>query len=191
MRIGFIGSHSTGKTSVAEMIKKDVFVGKDFIFVPSSARKVAASGLYVNRAADRESQVLTTLARVVDEQRAYEENPDKHILSDRTPLDSLAYTRYQIEKVWPDDPSMPFFWDYNRKFVEQAMSHYDILFYFPVGAFALTRDGLREDDEKYRSDIDDIMLDLMSAMNVNAIDVPDGPVSHRARFVYEKISKVV
>jgi predicted ATPase len=179
MRIGFTGSHSTGKTSVAKTIADE---NPFWAFVPSTARKVADAGLGVNREADHLSQMITTLSRFVDESRAHE-GGFGYTVSDRTPLDSLAYTRYQMDNVWTGNELNDFYWDYSKKFVIEAMKVYDHVFYFPVGAFALTLDGLRENDESYRSDIDAIIRALLIELNIDAIIVPDGTVEERTDFV--------
>jgi predicted ATPase len=182
MRVGFTGSHSTGKTSVARLVAEQ---NPFWAFVPSTARKVADAGLGVNREADHMSQVLTTLSRFVDESRAHEEGWG-FTVSDRTPLDSLAYTKYQIDNVWIGNELNSFYWDYSKKFVIEAMKVYDRVFYFPVGSFALTLDGLRENDEKYRSDIDAIIKELIVELAIPVSIVPDGSVEERTRFVLEK-----
>lgn len=184
MRIGFIGSHSTGKTSVAQLIDSR---HDNVIYVPSASRKVLADGMPLNRQADEVSQILTTVARIVDEQIAVEENPDKITLSDRTPLDSLAYTKYQIDRVWGG--AHEFYWNYSEKFVKAAMLKYDLVFYFPVGRFALTPDGVRDLDEAYRTSIDEIVVQLLSTTKLNNDYVPmiDGSVEERAAFVEDTI----
>lgn len=182
MRLGFTGSHSTGKTSVAELFADQ---NRFYTFVPSTARKVAAAGLGVNRQADHLSQVITTISRFVDESRAHEEGYG-YTVSDRTPLDSLAYTLYQIKNVWGESDFNDFYWDYSKKFVMETMRSYDKIFYYPVGAFALTQDGLRENDEKYRSDIDAIIKELLIELDIPACVMPDGTVQERADFVLRK-----
>lgn len=186
MRIGFIGSHSTGKTSVAKYITE---LDTRWTFVPSTARKVAAAGLGVNRQADHMSQILTTLSRFVDESRAFEISGWS--MSDRTPLDSLAYTKYQIENVWTGDDLNDFYWDYSKKFVAETMKHYDVVFYFPVDAFAMTMDGLREDDEKYRLDIDGIIVELINDLGVKVLTVPNGTIEERSLYVLENIDAAI
>jgi nicotinamide riboside kinase len=186
MRIGFIGSHSTGKTSVALRLAEE---HRNILYVPSASRKVLADGMPLNRQADEVSQILTTLARVVDEQSAYEENADKIILSDRTPLDSLAYTKYQIDAVWGGEHK--FYWDYSEKFVKSAMLNYDLVFYFPVGQFALTPDGVRDTDEYYRERIDEIIEDLLGETELlnPYITMIDGSVAERTEFVKQQIRR--
>lgn len=185
MRIGFIGSHSTGKTSVALRVND---LMNNVLYVPSASRKVLAAGGKLNREATKESQILTTVARVVDEQSAYESNAGKIILSDRTPLDSLAYTKYSLDNIWGEDE---FYWNYSDKFVRSAMLNYDLVFYFPVGRFAITPDGVRDPDEGYRTAIDEIILELLPNVDLlyPYIDMIDGSVAERADFVIKKIQE--
>jgi hypothetical protein len=50
----------------------------------------------------------------------------------------------------------------------------------------LTEDGLRENDEQYRSDIDDIIRQLIVELAIPAQIVPDGTVQERTDFVLRK-----
>ncbi len=186
MRIGFMGTHSTGKTATAEKLA----TYGDFVFVPSSARRVAASGGKVNRQADRESQILTTLARAVDLEKAYQDSPGKIILSDRTPLDSLAYTKYQADYIWDSDDLSDFYWTYSSKFVYQAMRSFDRLFFFSAASLSLIEDGLREKDDLYRQQIEKILADLIvddEWIASKVVVVPAGTIEWRADYIYGKI----
>jgi hypothetical protein len=183
MRIGFIGSHRVGKTSVAEFITRNELIGEDFVFIPGSTRKIQAAGFEVNEAMNPVGQILTTLARFVDETRAVEENPDKHTITDRTPLCSLAYTKYQIDNVWEHSPEVDFYWEYSRKFVQQSMKDYDSLFYFSSGAFEIA-DPV---DAKYRFEIDDLIISMLTEFGIGVEIVPSGAVRDRAKFVYDRI----
>lgn len=183
MRIGFVGSHRVGKTSVAEYICGNDLVGEDFVFIPGSTRKIQAAGFEVNDAINPVGQILTILARFVDETRAVEENPDKHTITDRTPLCSLAYTKYQIDNVWDASPEVDFYWEYSRKFVQQSMKDYDKLFYFSSGAFEIAD----QRDAQYRFEIDQLIIDMITEFGIGVEIVPPGSVRDRAKFVYDRI----
>lgn len=186
MKVGFVGTHSTGKTATAEALQTN----DNVVFVPSSARKVYASKGKLNRDADRESQILTTLARSVDVERAWAENPDKIVVSDRTPLDSLAYTKYQMDHVWPDHELDEFYWTYSEKFVKSSMEKFDLLFFFHSSSIPLIGDGVRELDDNYRIAIETMLIDMITSdPNIarKIVVAPAGTIEQRANFIYDRI----
>ncbi len=182
MRIGFTGSHGTGKTSVAKALCNE---WTEYYFVPSSARQMASAGFRVNRDADPLSQLLTTVSRIADEDKA--SNEKLYTVSDRTPLDSLAYTVYQSENVWSEVGRAYF--DVTCRLIQNHMSKYDAVFYFPV-CWEPKSDGLRDSDPKYQIDIDKLVQKYLTAMRINHFVVPNAPVSQRVLFVQQTIKSL-
>lgn len=161
MKIGFTGSQGTGKTTLAKYMLKDKAF-KDYSFVPSTARIAEAEGFKVNRDADPLSQLLTTVGRVTAEYAV--DKMGLNTISDRTPLDSLAYTTYQFNNVWTDFNSK-YYWQVSYDLVEKYMSEYDVIFYFPP-YWEPKGDGLRDTDPQYQEDIDVLIATFLASMNV-------------------------
>lgn len=182
MRIGFTGSQGTGKTCVAKRYAEE----KGIYFVPSSARRVAAAGFKVNEQADELSQLLTTVLRITDEEKAQRLYPAT--ISDRTPLDSLAYTWYQISHKWVyNEPRTTLYWETTGAIVENHMRKYDKVFYFPV-LWEPKGDGIRNTDRQYQVEIDRIILDFLREFKVPHVEMPNTTVSQRVLFVDEAFS---
>lgn len=180
MRIGFTGSQGTGKTSVAKALVKK---WPDYHFVPSSARRAAESGYKVNRDADPLSQLVTTAARVADEDYAARIN--QNTVSDRTPLDSLAYTMYQQRYIWKDMTAENYYMQTSAKFVSGHMHKYDAIYYFPV--YWLPKvDDVRDGDRFYQEDIDDIIRGLLAEFKIHYVTMPEASVSERVDFISGK-----
>ena len=164
MRIGFTGSQGSGKTTLAELVAEQ-FDG--VTFVPSTARVALQQGYKINTEADPISQLLTTVSRI-----AAEYNARGHIiLSDRTPLDSLAYTCYQYDKVWSEEEKTGFYLDTSFAVVEQAMERYDHIFYFPP-YFAPAADGVRSVNTDYQIRIDGYIRKLIKKFDLPVHEVP-------------------
>ncbi len=68
-RIGFTGAHGCGKTSVVNELKTYMAFEKH-IAIPSTARAASAAGYGINKQADRLSQYLLMMARIVAEENA-------------------------------------------------------------------------------------------------------------------------
>ena len=150
MRIGFTGAQGTGKTTLLRAIEK---ADLGFTVVPSTAREAIKAGFSLNRDADPLSQLVTTVSRVALEDNLY--RITGKTLSDRTPLDSLAYTLYQLTFVWEKRES-DYYWNISQGLVLEHMHKYDHIFYFPP-YFAPKNDGVRDDDVLYQKTIDGII----------------------------------
>jgi len=147
MKIGFTGAHGTGKTMTAQALKA---TGKfdDFYFPPSSARLLFGDG--INTSATPLSQILITMDRTNN--IAGHQN----VITDRTAIDSWAYTEYQMITVWSPDEVPTGYAAITNQYVDRAMNDIDLLVYFPP--FWLPKDdGIRLTDRNYQRNIDDLI----------------------------------
>jgi hypothetical protein len=174
MKIGFIGSHGTGKTSTAEVLSEMTSIP----FLGSTARTASALRLPVNQEASPMSQMLVTVSRA----NQVLGNWGQDIITDRTPLDSHAYTTYQADYVWAAIDAMPWYLEQSRTLVANAMLHYNFLFYFPI-LWELSADDVRKDDLLYQRAIDDRLIVLMREMQLPVITMPEGTSVERAHFI--------
>lgn len=148
MRIGFTGSQGVGKTTVSELMRADQRFD-DYFFPVSSARLLISSG--INTEATPLNQLLIMLHRVNNIQAS------PNVVSDRTAIDSWAYSQYQSEHVWNKDEVPPGYEEITRRFVELAMRDIDLLVYFPV--FWLPEyDGVRSPVLNYQTEIDKYII---------------------------------
>jgi len=177
MLIGFIGSHGTGKTTTAKVVAS-LMDGKPLL---SSSREVNASGLPINKEATRLTQLMITVARA-NQAHTYGSRPGLWV-ADRTPFDSVAYTRYQMDNVWDHDAALDMiYWNYSMDLALGSLKEYDRLFYFPPLP-VLEDDGVRLGDRDYQMIIDDRLRSLLRQIGVGEINVPDGTVLERAHFI--------
>jgi len=185
MKIGFMGSQGTGKTSVANALEKDKDVkARDWRFVPSTARVALSAGHAVNKDAQPLDQILTTLSRIVAE---YYKSSDAHsTFSDRTPLDSLAYTAYQMNNMWKNNEATKFYWDISCGIVLKHMKEYDKLFYFPV-YWDPEDDGVRDPDVDYQKQIEYLLHSFIEAYDIPVVTMRNESVEARVQFIKESI----
>jgi hypothetical protein len=181
LRIGFTGAQGTGKTTVLKQIEK---AKTGLTVVPSTARAASAAGFSVNRDADPLAQLVTTVGRIATEDRLYRETG--HTVSDRTPLDSLAYTTYQYVNEWSRREKNDYYWEVSRDIVMEHMHKYDHIFYFPV-FWAPKGDGLRDTDLGYQSDIDGYIQQYLKILNKDYWIMPNATAAERLTFFVEKI----
>jgi len=178
VRIGFTGAQGTGKTSLLKRIDK---ADMGYTTVPSTARLAHAAGYKLNREADPISQLITTVSRVSIEDKIY--RATRQIISDRTPIDSLAYTSYQMLRHWKmDEEEMEFYWGVSEELVFEHMLKYDYVFYFPI-YFPPKNDGVRDGDADYQKDIDVLIKMFLKKSNTPFATIPKGTTDERFSFL--------
>jgi GTPase SAR1 family protein len=180
MRIGFIGTQGTGKTSMAQaLMETEYFKDNGFIFSPSSSRRLAGR-LGINKSASPFSQLAITVARVGDEDKA--SNGGKiNTVSDRTPLDSLAYTKYQYDHVWKaGDPEAETCLEVSKGLVERSMRDYDVIAYFPNFGWPEVDDGVRPQGAEYQNEIAFNCQSYLAQFGIRPYLVANEPVDKRA-----------
>lgn len=180
------GAHGTGKTSMAEaMLAHPAF--EDFFLVPSSARQIKAYGYPINREASELSQTLVPILRMLDEHEATIQNHAHSLgmISDRTPLDSLAYTYYQNEYVWE---SGDFIENVARRISDMYMPSYHYVLYFPIYWTNLKDDGVRDPNELYRDMIDRYVLAALEVLDRPFITVPNVSPEERAQWFVDYVA---
>lgn len=182
IKIGMMGAHGTGKTSMAEaMVNSPAF--SLFSLVPSTARQIKTYGYPINREATELSQILVPLLRIVDESEAFTNGHNRMykqgIISDRTLVDSLAYTMYQNAHVWEGGDLVE---HVTFRLTQMYMQTYTVLLYFPI-YWGSVDDGVRDPDEKYRRAIDANIKTILELLGVEYLTVPDVSPELRASWL--------
>jgi predicted ATPase len=178
VRIGFTGSQGTGKTTLAEnSVDKIRLLKGDWKTVPSTARAAREAGYSINRDADPLSQILTTVARINAENKLADSGFS--VLSDRTPIDSLAYTSYSFNNIWKN--SNKFYWQQSADLASHHMKSYDAVFYFPV-YWGPDADGVRDTDPHWQIEIDHMIIALLEDFGIYSIVVPNLSIEDRVEW---------
>jgi hypothetical protein len=165
------------------MIESDGSLG-EIVRTISPARMALSLGLDVNRSADPFSQAMTMIANINKE---YMVDPAADIvISERTPIDSLAYTFYQLREVWKhlDVDFAEWYWNQLLILGTGSMDIYDHIFYFPA-YFAPVGDGVRDNDREYQLDIDLLIKKLLDENDLEVHIVPDVDSEHRLEWFKE------
>ena len=181
MKIGFMGSAGTGKTTLMNAcLKHPIF--DEYSAQLSIARTVAAYDLPVNDKATPYSQLLLTVARCNMDLT----NLNKNLISDRTPLDSLAYTMYSRASIWEHTIASGFYWEQSYTLVQHCMKAYDLLVYFPI-FWKVVADDVRIDDPVYQKEIDTNMKIIVNDMGLKVYPIINGNIQQRVHWLADMI----
>lgn len=170
MKIALIGTHGTGKTTLAyELTAELKKMGINATMCTEVARRCP---LPINRGGSFRGQLWIVVTQIKEEIEA--EKDYDFIICDRSVLDSYAYTQYvapqQAADVWP--------------LVKEHIKTYDFLFKTPIIGGYMVQDSIRDVDPSFQTDID-VMMNKMLAEN--RIPFFELPIDNQLAFIKEKI----
>lgn len=143
MKVAFVGSFSTGKTTLANHFAKEW----DMPLLPEVAREVVKLGFPLDTGATPETETLIFLKQW----RA--ETIHDRFVADRSIYDVLAYADWVMEHN-QDQRKEDHLWHESRELAMLDLrARYDHVFYLPI-EFPIVLDGLRPDDTSFQNDID-------------------------------------
>jgi predicted ATPase len=168
MRIAFVGSHGTGKSTLADEIQYNTMGGQDWSIKESVARPFRSLIKRLNLD-DNNSQLLINELSFWN----WESNVDiQNLVFTRTPIDNVAYTMVNAN----DEFSKSLAVEYHSKL--KKLSWGDTIFmYLPI-EFPLVNDGVRPMDPAYQEAVDKQMRLLLEELQINYY-VIKGPVDER------------
>lgn len=163
MKIAFMGAPNVGKSTLIEnflkqwpMYKKPEKTYRDI---------VKEKGLSINKNATKESQ-KAILDALVDEAQQAVASDDKFIVFDRCVMDNIAFTLWHYAKNTPGFTS-EFIID-SKTIAALALKYIDIIFYLPLRKeIPIQEKELRETDESFRQEIDNIFDALVDSYEKN------------------------
>ncbi len=178
MKIAFVGSFSTGKTTLAELFAKEW----DLTLLPEVAREVVELGFPLDQHATAETETLIFL------KQWYAEETHSRFVADRSLFDVLAYADWVMEHQEAERKE-DHLWRQSRLIATfDLRARYDQVFYLPV-EFPIVLDGLRPDDTGFQADIDGRIVDLLTANHVG-YETLRGSVAERQARVREVVGSV-
>jgi len=167
MKIAFVGSFSTGKTTLANLFAREW----DYPLLPEVAREVVELGFPLDQSATAETETLIFLKQW----RA--EASHERFVADRSVYDVLAYADWVMEHQEGDRKENHLWYESREIATLDLRARYDHVFYLPV-EFPIVLDGLRPDDTGFQADIDRRITELLRAADVD-YETLTGPVEAR------------
>lgn len=172
MRIGISGAQSVGKTTLLNALRSEPTF-KEYSICDEVTRRVKSYGLLINEHGSDTTQRLIMQEHIVNLYM------HENMITDRTSLDGLVYTKYLKQKGKVGQETL----DYAGKIFDKTIRQYDLLFYI-VPEFDIVDDGTRSTDIEFRDDIVEIFNDVMGVHNIDFLHVT-GSVRQRTQFILD------
>ena len=158
MKLAFIGTHGVGKTTLcydlAAALKRQ---GINVDMVKEVAR---LSPLPINRKTSLDAQTWILSTQVAEEIRSCAHH--EVVVCDRSALDNYAYLAFACGRQKPIE-----------RFVDYWMKSYTLLFKVPISGEAAA-DGVRDTDEFFMRQIDQLVDTLLLEKKIPFERLPDG-----------------
>lgn len=156
-RIALIGSFSTGKTTLAELLANSL----NLPLLPETAREVVELGFKLDKDATPETEALIFLKQYNNELSTEE------FVGDRSLIDVMAYAGWVLDNQPRTKETV--LWDECLKLAErQLRGNYSHVFYLPI-EFPIVLDGLRPDDPEFQSEIDERLLRIARSHDIRYV----------------------
>jgi len=154
-RISISGSHSTGKSTVIDALKKIPSLTNRFEFKGEVLRSIKKLGHNINELGTDDTQALV-MAKFL------EYSTLKNVILDRCALDGLVYASYMYEKNLIKKSSL--------KIAESIFENvrYDIMFYI-APEFSIVPDGVRSENYEFRDRIAELFEEYMESYKLEPI----------------------
>lgn len=165
-RIAIVGSFSTGKTTLAEALAERL----DLPLLPEVAREIVELGFKLDKDATPTTEALIFLRQYNNELSTEE------FVGDRSLIDVMAYAGWVLDN---QERTKEFYlWDECLRLAERRLRRsYSHVFYLPI-EFPIVLDGLRPDDPGFQKDIDERVLSLLRANDLDYVTLT-GSVEER------------
>jgi nicotinamide riboside kinase len=156
VKIAFVGSFSTGKTTLANLFAREW----DYPLLPEVARQVVELGFPLDQSATAETETLIFLKQL----RA--EMSHERFVADRSIYDVLAYADWVMEHQDRTRKENHLWYESREIAMFDLRARYDHVFYLPI-EFPIVLDGLRPDDTGFQADIDHRIRTLLETADVS------------------------
>jgi len=172
MRIGITGAQSVGKTTLLNALRSEKLF-KDYVICDEVTRRVKSYGLPINEEGTDITQRLIMNEHIVN---VYMHD---NMLTDRTALDGLVYSKYLYKNNQISISTMK----YVREVFQKVRNSYDVIFYIDP-EFDIVDDGVRSTDKEFRDDITGLFRVTIANENLSVIRVK-GSVRERVNTIID------
>lgn len=153
-RIVIVGSFSTGKTTLAELLARKLGLP----LLPEVAREIAALGFKLDKDTNAETETLIFLKQYNNELSFPE------FVGDRSLIDGMAYAGWVLDNQPRRKENV--LWEECERLAERHLrTNYSNVFYLPI-EFPIVPDDLRPMDPEFQKEIDQRIVALLETHDV-------------------------
>ncbi len=173
-RIVVVGSFSTGKTTLAERLARDLRLP----LLPETAREVVELGFKLDKDANAETETLIFLKQYNNEISTPE------FVGDRSLIDVMAYAGWVLDNQPRRKENA--LWEECEELAERSLrTNYSNVFYLPI-EFPIVADGLRPMDPEFQKEIDQRIVRLLDTHSI-AYKTVTGSVEERVEQIEDHL----
>ncbi len=177
MLIAFTGTHSTGKTTLLNMLKtKRDNEFKDYEFIDEITRDMLNLGFSINELGNDLTQLHIILSH-------YRNTLKTNAVMDRCVVDGYCYTKYLFEKGSVNSTTML----EAEKSFNCLIDKYDVLFWLKP-EFGVVDDGVRSTNDEFRDRVNAIFEDVFKTPRSNVV-VLTGTIENRMNQIFTELTK--
>lgn len=159
MKIAFIGTQGSGKTTSAYQLATELKKNHNDVYVLS---EIARSCPFpINKDATIQTQLWIFGKQITREQSS----KGKILITDRTLLDVFCYG-IRVDGMFES----------LKPFIKEYMKTYDIIFYLTANDEYLINDGTRSTDKEFRDVIEQKMLKYIDELSINVTPIKSGDI---------------
>jgi GTPase SAR1 family protein len=175
MKIGLVGTMSTGKTTLVNALK-ELPQFKNYHFATERSKYLRDLGIPLNTDSTLKGQTIFLAERVSELMR-------ENLITDRTVIDVMAFTNCAKSIHQADKNS---FEEYARNFIND----YDYIFYVSPDGVEIEDNGVRETNAEYRDLIDFTIQQLISnyKYRIKILHKISGSTKERIKQILEVIN---
>jgi predicted ATPase len=171
--IGLTGAHRTGKTTLARAFSKSYSVP-----LLETSTSAVFKELGFDPKADYDFKVrLFIQNRILDVAESLYRSEGGVFITDRTPLDMLAYTMADVQRANLDRDDVTMFMDYMNRCIDVTNHHFASLMIVQPGIALVEEDGKAPANPAYIEHINSLIMGLMA----------DGRIKSRKHFIGRRV----
>lgn len=180
MRIAFTGSGGTGKSTLVEIISKEL----NYPIIYEYARE-ACTVLGLKEPKDLSENQVDEFQKIIFEYKSNEESKNKSFIADRTIVDGLAYHLLRFSNKEISQIKLKKY----IKNMKNMMVNYDIVFFLEWGIFPIQDDKFRICRPDKQLTIHFLLKGILNDFNIPYLSLSHNNLQDRINFVKEKIKE--
>jgi len=162
LKIGLVGTHETGKTTLGHILTGYLKAMDYSANLVHEAARMSPFGLLENTTMDAEKWIVNQQINHELVTATYSDI----LVCDRTSLDTLAYTKYVMEKDPSEENKEAF--DLINRVVDSNLKSYDVFVYFPIVDKLITKRN-KKHNEGFKKEVDDYLQQIMKEKDLDNI----------------------